>query len=56
LAAYNIGDLGALQVTWDNPDVGSNSYGHSASRGFAVSVQGGSGDDAHVLFTVGLAP
>lgn len=39
-------------LSWDNPYVGSNSYGHTQPAGYTISQQGGGGDNANVTFTL----
>lgn len=52
-AAYQMANRpGQVQVSWDNPYVGSNSYRQSAPQGFTIGESGGSGDDAQVAFTL----
>src|SRR5262249_28859804 len=39
---------------WDNPFIGSNSYDETAPAGFSASHEGGSGDNAEVIWTLGI--
>jgi hypothetical protein len=41
-----------VELHWDNPFVGSDSYEQHAPAGFHLSQQGGSGDNARVVWTL----
>jgi hypothetical protein len=45
-------NLGIVDIHWDNPYAGSNSYDQHAPDGFAMECTGGSGNDARVVFTL----
>ncbi len=49
---YTIGSGGQVQLNWDNPYFGSNSYSCSASSGFTCDYTGGSEDNANITFTL----
>jgi hypothetical protein len=54
-AQYVLRDVGNVEVHWDNPYVGSNSYTNSAPKGYEIQRDGGSGDNAAVTFTIAVA-
>jgi hypothetical protein len=48
-----------VQLHWDNPFAGSNSYDEHAPPGFHLANQGGAGNNAHIVWTlkkIGLPP
>lgn len=49
---YKLDGVGDVVITWDNPFEGSNSYTNSAPKGYEISHEGGSGDNAQVTFTL----
>jgi hypothetical protein len=49
---YKLEGVGDVVITWDNPFQGSNSYTKSAPTGYEISLEGGSGDNAQVTFTL----
>ncbi|MFE2146947.1 hypothetical protein ACFXA3_35375 [Streptomyces sp. NPDC059456] len=50
-ATYATGD-GPVEVRWNNPYVGSNTYDCRVPSGYACRRSGGSGDNASVVFEV----
>jgi len=42
--------LGQVNISWDNPYAGDNSYSCSAPQGMSISYSGGTGDNASVLY------
>lgn len=48
---YRLDDVaGKFKFTWNNPFVGSNTYSTSAPPGYNSGHQGGSGNDASVMY------
>ena len=49
---YTLGSGGNLQINWNNPYYGSNSYSSSVPKGFTCTYTGGGEDNANVTFTL----
>jgi hypothetical protein len=49
---YSIGDNGNLYLLYDNPFAGGNSYNYTFPIHFNVAMEGGSGNNAVVQFTL----
>lgn len=47
-----VGVRGGVSISWDNPSVGSNSYGCTAPAGWKCRRDGGSGNHASPTFTI----
>lgn len=49
-AQYHLEGAGTVEVSWDVPFAGSNSYSDSAPPGYTITKSGGDGNDARVQF------
>lgn len=49
---YMLGDDGIVYIWWHNPYIGNNEYKFSAPKGYEISMEEGSGNDATPVFTL----
>lgn len=49
---YMLGDEGIVSIWWHNPYIGNNEYRFSAPKGYEISQEGGSGNEATPVFTL----